>query len=204
MFDSPVHMLHIGGNLAQGLEENLAMYSNTLKSITYIECIPMLYEQLSAKLAEHQKQTHVVLKAVCALASDEDDKESDFFIANNEGQSSSMYPPNDKEWMWDWVSFLGKTRLRTITVDTLVKQGILREEYDTVVLDTQGSELNVLNGMLSILPKVMQLQTEYSKREFYKGGVLYDTLYAFLQAQGFSQVYCDLGDHGDMVLTRAG
>jgi hypothetical protein len=77
-----------------------------------------------------------------------------------------------------------------------------KNSYDTVILDTQGSELNVLQGALSLLPEVNQLQTEFSMREFYSGGVLYPELLRFLQEQGFEEVYREPGDHGDMVLKR--
>jgi len=202
MFDSPRHILHVGGNLAQGVEQLLALYSNTLESITYIECIPPVYEELMNHLKAVQPTTRVALKAVCALVSNEDGKECDFFISSNQGQSSSIYPPNSTEWAWDWVKFVGKIRLTTATIDSLRGQGILKGGYDTLVLDTQGSELNVLQGALSLLPEVTQIQTEFSMREFYSGGVLYPELLRFLHEKGFEEVYREPGDHGDMVLKR--
>jgi FkbM family methyltransferase len=201
MFDSPQHVLHVGGNLAQELDKMLTLYSNTLKSITYIECIPSVYEALQRRLAEAQTKTHVKLQAVCALVTDVDGKEYDFHISSNEGQSSSIFPPNFQEWAWDCVQFTGIIKLISTTIDTLVKQNQLEGGYDTLVLDTQGSELQVLKGMVSTLRSIHQIQTEFSKREFYSGGVLIRDLVKFLEDKGFELSYIEPGNHGDMVLT---
>ena len=203
MFDSPRHILYIGGNHGQELDALLTQNASTLESITYIEAIPEICERLQAKLESYATKTSVKLRAICALVSDMDGDEVPFYLSSNEGQSSSMFQPNPDCWVWDWVSFSGSITLKTVTIDTLIQQGILDGAHDTLALDVQGSELKVLKGLISILPVIQQIQCEFSKKEFYKGGVLLPELHEFLSEAGFEIVAMEQAEHGDMYLRRA-
>ncbi len=205
LFSTATHILHIGANDGQETSAYLQMYAPTLKSITFIECIPDVYTRLISRLEQIKSSTHtpVELSAVQALCSDQPGQSVEFYIASNEGASSSMLAPNPQEWMWDYVNFPSKLNLTTTTVDTLVESGILKRGYDALVLDTQGSELKVLRGMSSLLPHVTEIITEYSRREFYKGGVLLPELIQFLREQGFEVSELPSADHNDMKFTRS-
>lgn len=168
--DKPKHILHIGANWGQETAEYIKEFKGSLQSITYIECIP----DMVARLKEHtdKYKDYVEINNIEAIVSDSVGTRVKFYIANNECGSSSMYPPNPDEWAWAHVGFNGEIELTTTTCNALVENGTLPKEYDTLVLDTQGSELNVLRGMTRLLPSVKQMIIEYSRRAFYKGGVL--------------------------------
>lgn len=197
MLDKPKHILHIGANWGQETSEYIDSFKDSLESITYIECVPSMY----ARLLEHtSKYNHKVkIHNVEALVSDTIGTQISFHLANNDCGSSSIYPPNPDEWAWKHVAFEGELQLTTTTCDALVENGSLQAEYDTLVLDTQGSELNVLKGMSSILPHVKQAIVEFSRRSFYKGGVLLPELAYFLGSNGLEPHYIPEGDHGDAI-----
>lgn len=199
--DKPKHILHIGANWGQETAEYIKEFKGSLQSITYIECIPDMVKRLK----EHtdQYKHHVEINNIEALVSDSVGSRVRFYIANNECGSSSMYPPNPSVWAWAHVSFNGEIELTTTTCDALVENGTLPKEYDTLVLDTQGSELNVLRGMGRLLPSVKQMIIEYSRRAFYKGGVLLPELSHYLQSNNMVPKFIPTGDHGDAVFTRA-
>jgi len=199
--DKPKHILHIGANWGQETAEYIKEFKGSLQSITYIECIP----DMVTRLKEHtdQYKHDVEINNIEALVSDSVGSRVKFYIANNECGSSSMYPPNPSEWAWNHVSFNGEIELTTTTCDALVESGTLPKEYDTLVLDTQGSELNVLRGMGKLLPSVKQMIIEYSRRAFYKGGVLLPELSHFLESNDMEPKFIPSGDHGDAVFIRA-
>jgi FkbM family methyltransferase len=203
-FSNPVHILHIGANDGQEIEDYIIRYSSTLKSVTFIECIPGVYAKLCRRLDDLKKRTgtQIEMIPVLALLSDTKNQLVNFYLASNQGGSSSMLEPNPSEWVWDWVNFPAVTQLTTTTADALNEIGILSKEYDALVLDTQGSELKVLNGMTTLLPSVREIITEYSRKEFYKGGVLLPELVHYLMERGFEIDELPPADHADMKLIR--
>lgn len=201
MLDAPKHILHIGANWGQETSDYIDSFKDSLESITYIECIPSVY----TRLVEHtSKYTHQVqIYTVEALVSDTVGTHVSFHIANNDCGSSSIYPPNPQEWAWKNVTFENEIQLTTTTCDALVENGTLHTKYDTLILDTQGSELNVLKGMSKILPHIQQAIVEFSRRPFYTGGVLLPELSYFLDANSLEPSYIPSGDHGDAIFKRS-
>ena len=200
---APINILHIGANWGEETGTYIHMYRETLQSITYIECIPHIARGLRQRMEGLAGQTGMPIHVVEALVSDVSNVSCKFHIASNNGASSSMFEPNSKEWMWDYVKFPATLELKTTTCDDLVLNGQLPKVYDSLVLDVQGAELNVLKGMKSLLPHVKQIITEYSTREFYKGGVLFDELHSFLASQGFCLENPPFDVHGDVYFTRS-
>jgi len=201
MLDNPRHILHIGANWGQETSEYIESFKDTLQSITYIECIPSMFLRLQEHTSKYKDK--VSIRNIEALVSDSIGTQVTFHIASNEGGSSSIYPPNPEEWMWKNVTFDNELQLTTTTCDALVEKGILQKEYDTLILDTQGSELNVLKGMGLLLPHVEQVITECSRRPFYKGGVLLPELSYFLQMNELYPCFVPPGDHMDAVFKRS-
>lgn len=199
----PINILHIGANWGDETSAYIYLYRNTLRSITYIECIPHIARGLKDKMEVLSGQTGMPIHVVEALVSDISNVSCKFHIASNNGASSSMFEPNSKEWMWDYVNFPAAIDLTTTTCDALALNGQLPKVYDSLVLDVQGAELNVLKGMKSLLPHIKQIITEYSTREFYKGGVLFDELHSFLVSQGFRLENPPFDVHGDVYFIRS-
>jgi hypothetical protein len=89
--------------------------------------------------------------------------------------------------------------LKSTTIEKIIKDFQWENVKYDVILDVQGAELDVLKGFgESNFQNVMSLQTEVSTKEFYKGGVLFDTLNDYIQSKGFElcspphTVHCDV------------
>jgi len=108
-------------------------------------------------------------------------------------QVSSVYPPN--------VSFLRQfpnaerfdvincLRLRTDTLDRQLRMhGVT--EVDFIKLDTQGSELIILQGAVDSLQTALGLEIEVEFAPLYIGQPLFSDIDSYLRCRGF--VLCDL------------
>ena len=64
--------------------------------------------------------------------------------------------------MWPSVRQSKKISLESITLDTFFNENKINiENYDTIVMDTQGSELLVLYGSETILKNIKYIETDY-------------------------------------------
>lgn len=202
LFKNPVHILHIGANWGEEVDQYIKNYRDTLQSITFIECIPSIATGLKKNMEAVSEREKIPIHVVEALVSDIPNTPCKFHLASNTFASSSMFEPNPSEWQWGYVNFTGTLELITTTCDELISKGELHTNYDAIVIDVQGAELKVLKGMTKLLPSVKQILTEYSTKEFYKGGVLFDELAAFLIEQGFHMPEQPSLNHGDIYFTR--
>jgi hypothetical protein len=74
------------------------------------------------------------------------------------------------------------------TLDRLLPEnGIALSDVDILVLDVQGAELLCLNGAAELLKSVQIIESEVSKRSFYKDGVLLPELDTHLRGAGFTR-----------------
>lgn len=114
--------------------------------------------------------------------------EQKFYFARHH-EKSSIYPPN----MSLLSQFPDAERFETVEeanlqVDTLDNQlgdnGI--DRVDFIKLDTQGSELGILQGSIQALQKTIGLEIEVEFAEMYKGQPLFADVDAFMRQQGFA------------------
>jgi FkbM family methyltransferase len=71
------------------------------------------------------------------------------------------------------------------TVDRWAEKNDIHQ-IDYIWLDTEGSELLILQNAMSILPKVKVISIECNFREYRKGISLFSDLFEFLTEQGFT------------------
>jgi FkbM family methyltransferase len=201
-FNKPVHILHIGANWGQETPEYINKYRETLQSITYIECIPSIARGLKRKMETVTAYEKIPIYVVEALVSDTPGEVCTFHLSSDIFASSSMLEPNLENWPWKHVEFYDTIELTTTTCDELVSKGVLHTHYDCLVLDTQGAELKVLRGMESLFPSLQQILTEYSKKQLYKGAVLFDELTSYIEQMGFRLITQPSDEHGDIYFSR--
>src|SRR5207253_2009572 len=84
-------------------------------------------------------------------------------------------PNMDSRWF-------GSSRLPTALT------GVDLEQYDVMVLDTQGSELLILQSAATILGGFNYIQVEAANFEAYRNCATVDTLNTFLRSHGFRLV----------------
>ena len=107
-------------------------------------------------------------------------------------QVSSLYAPNreflnlflDQE-RWD---ILGEAHLNAKRLDDVIADLPTRERCDFIKLDTQGSELSILEGSVEILEHVVGIEVEVEFCQLYKGQPLFGGVCSFLEKHGFSLV----------------
>jgi FkbM family methyltransferase len=133
--------------------------------------------------------------------SDEEGKLSFWSVELNDG-CSSLLEPIDAPF--------SNNRWHHIRVDTRRLDNLLEElginKVDVLWMDTQGTELKVLQGMGKYLDDVQCIHTEASPRGYYKGHILKDELEEFLHANGFETTFRTAKGHpygeGDIICVR--
>ncbi len=173
-------VIHVGANVGQERE----LYARHGLDVLWIEPIPDVFVTLNANLEGYPRQ-----RALQALVTDRDDQEYEFHVANNAGESSSIFDLKEHKEVWPKVAFTRSIALRSVTLPTLLgREGIDPRAYDALVMDTQGSELLVLKGAEPLLPRFAYIKTEVPDFEAYAGCVQLAELTAFLAARGFVEL----------------
>ena len=170
-------IIHIG---ASGGDEK-EIYQNFNLPVLWIEAIPAVFESLQQNIATFAKQ-----RALQALLLDITGEEFTFFISNNQGKSSSIFPLGAHKKLWPKVEYTSETILKSETLTNLaIKQNIDLTNFDTIVIDTQGSELRALKGGADLLWGIHTLYVETSDCELYIGGCIDSEIAEFLLPFGF-------------------
>jgi FkbM family methyltransferase len=119
-------------------------------NVFWVEPIPDVYEILCQNIRDLPRQ-----RAAQALLLDRDGVKVKLNIANNEGASSSVMSLKKHQELWPSVAYVDAIELLSSTLVTLVDQcQLCLDDYDSLVLDTQGSELLILKGSVPLLSKI--------------------------------------------------
>jgi FkbM family methyltransferase len=170
-------VIHVGASVGQ----ERAQYAGLGLEVLWVEPIPEVFVTLQANLAACPRQ-----RALQALVADVDGREYEFHVANNAGQSSSILQLKDHRDVWPEVSFTRSIKLRGVTLPTLLADEVIDvSRYDALVMDTQGSELMVLQGAVALLPRFKFIKTEAADFEIYEGCAQLRDISAFLAPYGF-------------------
>ena len=174
-------IIHVGANTGQ----EIGLYARYGLSVVWIEPIPEVFETLKVNLKNFPKQ--VALKG---LVTDFDNVNYQFHLANNNGASSSILDLKLHQDIWPDVSFEKTIHLQSLTLPSLLKiNNIKLAEFDMLVMDTQGSELLVLEGSKSIMHNFKYVKTEVPDFEAYKGCCQLKDLQSFMINHGYIEVY---------------
>lgn len=172
-------VVHVGANSGQ----ERRFYERLGLHVAWVEPIPAVFEELEANLKDFPKQ-----RAYRYLLTDRDDQLHEFHLANNAGQSSSLFELDLHRDIWPEVDYEGSIELRSHTLATLVeRERIDLRLHDALVLDTQGSELLVLKGAGPLLRRFRYVQTEVADFEAYRGCCQLPELERFLRDRGFRE-----------------
>lgn len=173
-------IIHIGAN--EGQERH--QYAKHQLPVIWIEPI----DEVFTKLEENLKEVHNQ-RALRYLLTDMDDKEYEFHISNNAGASSSIFDLASHKEIWPEVGYVSTRTLRSTTLATLIKRELIdTNSYDTLVMDTQGSELLVLKGAGNLLYQFKYVKTEAADFEVYKGCCMLNDLKEYLEQFGFAEI----------------
>ena len=147
-------------------------------------------------------------RAINALITNEDGALCTLHISNNSGQSSSILDLHLHKDIWPEVTFTHDITLRSNRLPTALAD-IDLAQYDAMVLDTQGSELLILQSAATILGGFNYIQVEAANFEAYRNCATVDTLNTFLRSHGFRLLHKKLqarraagGEYFDLLSRR--
>ncbi len=138
---------------------------------------------------------------VQALCSSREGALHEFHVASNKGLSSSLLAPARHLDTYPHVAFPTRLELVSTTVDAVVAQvlsdhpELTWDRLDTLMMDVQGAELQVLQGAPVLLRHARQIYTEVSG-DHYQGGATLEDLQACLLASGFQLQHVRQDGHG--------
>lgn len=182
--DNRKNLLFIGANFMLEINNYVSEYKNGL----FIEGIPYVCKQLQINL-DKTKKYNTNYKAINSLITNKVNEEYEFNIFNNDAGSSSIFKPNMKNWEWDRVRIKDNIILKSNTIENILKDELWENIKFDVILDVQGAELLVLNGFSKKnLKNIGKIEVEISKKEYYKGGVLFDELNKFFIDNNFKLI----------------
>lgn len=173
-------LIHVGANSGQ----ERFLYNGYGVRVLWIEPIPDVFRRLCENIRRYPRQ-----RALQALVTDRDDADYEFHVANNEGQSSSILELAEHRDIWPDVRYVATIPLRSTTLATLMDRAAVDPgDFQALVMDTQGSELLVLQGAVPLLDRFRYVKTEVADFDSYAGCCRLADLEAFMGAHGFREI----------------
>jgi FkbM family methyltransferase len=173
-------VVHIGAHAGQERD----LYGSRRLPVVWVEALPDVYRHLCDRVAWYPDQ-----RAFNYLLTDEDGKEYDFGVANNGGQSSSIFAFADHRKIWPHVHYTHSLKLQSATFKAMVeREAIDLRGHDALVMDVQGTELLVLRGMGDLLDSFNYIRSEAADFEIYKDCCQLKDLDDYLVPRGFRRV----------------
>jgi FkbM family methyltransferase len=170
-------VIHVGANTGQERD----LYARHKLKVAWIEPIPEQFERLRQNVRSLPDQM-----AINALIADADGKPCTFHVANNNGLSSSILDLHSHKDIWPDVHYIRDISMKSSTLKTALETwGGDPGQYNALVLDTQGSELLVLQGAKEIVRQFRFIKTEAADFESYRNCATVDQLCSYLKSFGF-------------------
>jgi FkbM family methyltransferase len=170
-------IIHVGANTGQ----ERGLYAHHGLSVVWIEPLAPQFEELKANIRGLAGQL-----AINALITDRDGDEHVFHVASNDGKSSSILDLHMHKDVWPDIGYVNHVPMVSRTLPTVLQAaGIPVERYDVLVLDTQGSELLVLQGAAPILHQFKYIKAEAADFEAYKNCATVPQIRSYLEQHGF-------------------
>ena len=192
-------IVHLGAH--RGLEAEV--YNWFGKNVIWVEALPKLYDQLSENLYFYKNQL-----AFQALLTDEDDKDTNFYVSNYDSACSSIYEfteniKSSEIWSDRNHKMIDTLNLKSKKLDTLFdKENIDPKQYNHWILDLQGAELLALKGAEKSLESCKSIYIEVSKKKFYTESVLWDELKEWLISKNFYPTRNPVDDEEDILFIK--
>jgi FkbM family methyltransferase len=167
---------------ANGGDEISDFVKYKVTNLALFEPVESAFQILSKRTAEFNLTNEIELFNF-ALGSKEDTAR--MFVADNEGQSSSLLTPNKEmkefqNWGVESEEFVEVKRL-----DSVISEF---HNYNLWILDTQGSELEVLKGAGELLMSVDYLIIELNRGFPYENCAQYFEIDEYLSELGFHRL----------------
>ncbi len=154
--------------------------------------VPDHYDYYCYQLGLHDKNTTLPLQVTAV-----DGKGSSIF------ETEWEHPEVLKNWNQGQAAIIGQEQIDLVRFDDWVDQWLIDlTPYDTLQLDTQGNEMEILKGMGEYLKNFKYLCIELSVTPVYKGETPGHEVAAWLKEQGFTQD-SPIYEHNDAFFVRS-
>jgi FkbM family methyltransferase len=174
-------IVHVGAHFA---EERDLYHDLGYEPVLWVEAIPSVATEAERLLQDFPLQ-EVVSETLWRVPGEK----KEFFVSSNEGSSSSILPLHLHKSSHPEVVTSEKFEVVTSTLDNLYQsRSVMATQCRILILDTQGSELDVLRGGVGCLDKFDYILSEVSIRQLYKGGALHKELKKYLKKKNFIEV----------------
>lgn len=168
-------IIHVGAH--KGQEVNLYEKLGIFKIILF-EPIPKIFEELKIKF----EGKYLIFNTALGNSQGE-------VIMNienvNDNKSSSILEPHKHIEYYPHIIFTEKLKVKLTKLDNFYS---FHQDYNFLVIDTQGYELEVLKGGSNFLEKIDYIICEVNKEELYMGCPIVTEIDSFLSLFGFNRV----------------
>lgn len=179
---SPNGMMHVGAHQAEEFQEYETNNMMGSGKCFWVEALPARFEEL--KTFFEDKPRHKVIHALAWGVSGVTMKMN----VTNRTASSSVFELGEHANFYKEIHVVETLKIVSKRLDETVS---ISENFDFLVLDVQGAELEVIKGMGDLLTKVNWLFLEVSKKELYLGGALVDEVDTYLRDKGFRRRFVE-------------
>ena len=168
-------VLHIGAHYGQ--EHNLYK-RHGIENISYFEPLVSNFEKLNENINDGSSLYRVAL-------GNENKKVSMFVETANQGMSSSILEPKIHLSQYPHIKFESTEEVDMRRLDDM---GINENDYNMIVIDVQGYEMEVFKGSTNFLNKIDYIFSEINNVHLYENGTLLPDLIDFLSKYNFKLV----------------
>jgi FkbM family methyltransferase len=172
-------VLHIGGHLA---EEASLYRKKGIQRATFIEVDPEVFNEMLIVLERYPGYS-----GISAMLSNENSI-SEFFVASNEGASSSILEPERHLIQRPDIEFTKIKQVETFTLDSLSLG-----RHELIVLDVQGAEFMVIQGGMETIKRAKAVWIEVNAGSMYKGDASSSDIVSIL-AEHFVPLYMNMSE----------
>jgi len=178
-FQEAKGVIHVGAHFG----EEILTYAQHGLNVLWIEANPLLMPRLMLNLRGFIKQ-----RALLALVGADARVERNFFVSNNDGASSSVYTIKEHEVIWPEVKMINQISLEQKTLPQVLRdENISADDYDILVLDVQGAELDVLKGIPNLRTQFSRIELEAADFPAYSGCAVRSGIADYLKAEGYRE-----------------
>lgn len=178
-FQEAKGVIHVGAHFG----EEILTYAQHGLNVLWIEANPFLMPRLMLNLRGFIKQ-----RALLAQVGTDARTERNFFISNNDGASSSVYAIKEHEVIWPEVKMINQISLEQKTLPQVLQdENMSADDYDILVLDVQGAELDVLKGIPNLRTQFSRIELEAVDFPAYSGCAVRSQIIDYLKAEGYRE-----------------
>lgn len=172
---NPIGIIHVGAHWAQ---EHPIYKQMGVKRVVYIEPCSDAFAVLEKRFSDDENVR--LLNVACGRSICE--MEINIERAN-QGQSNSFFPLGTHAKHYPEIKFVDKEVVSVIPLDY-----VETSDCDFLMIDTQGSELDVLRGAEDTLKRMQWVYAEVNKESLYEGCPMVTDIDSFLNERGFTPI----------------